>query len=110
MDIKTGEPTERMLDEYDFIFMNGSVLPLTLDLNLGDTIDFTPEVITVTLVAKPSVTDPKGEVGDNTTTIYRKHLLFYEHRRRNQMSISTEQRIEYEKTIKALSGKGASIH
>jgi hypothetical protein len=29
MDIKTGEPEIKMLDEYDFCLTNGNILPIT---------------------------------------------------------------------------------
>lgn len=95
-------PDERVLDEYDFIFINGNVLPITLDMNGGDSIVFSPTEVLITIKAKPSPTDPKGEIGDNTITICRQHLMFWEYRQRKQMSITPEQRIELQNTIKRL--------
>jgi hypothetical protein len=82
-----------------------------LDLSAGDTIAFADDMILIKLVSKPSITDPKGEVGNNNIFLYKPHVVFYEHRQVKKMSISAEQRIEYEKTIKAITKKGVeAIH
>ena len=94
-----------VVDDYDFTFLNGMVLPVTVNEKLGDTVQFFgPDgVIVIHLAAKPSLNDPAIFLPVEDITIYRQHLVTHQHRVREVTDLAPEQQYAWAKTLKDLS-------
>lgn len=100
MDIQIYSPqTNKLVEDYDFTMTSGLMLPVTLDLNAGDTIDFGLDVILVYIASKPSITDPDKMLPAENMTIFVKHLVSVQHRTREVPDLTPEQAFEWKKTL-----------
>lgn len=93
----------RIINEYDFTFHNGISLPLSLDLSLGDTIEFSEGKTKVTLTSKPSLVDPTKILPAEEITIFQSSLMFIQHRVREIVPPTPEQSVEWMKTLQEMS-------
>jgi hypothetical protein len=85
--------TPKFIDEFDIIFQNGHILPLTIDKEAGDTIDF-PEgakVAHIHQAPRPSPTDPDIMRPAEDMDIYISHILYIVHRTREVLPPTPEQ-------------------
>jgi hypothetical protein len=105
MIISSSEPTPRMVDEYDNIFVNGMAWPLTIDQEAGDSIDFQPERINVRIAGRPSPSDPSVKGPDEEQTLYTSNIIIVNHRKRVFTPAPFEQRVELQELIKQKASK-----
>src|SRR5262245_31333786 len=89
----------RLVDEYDIVFTNGMLLPVTVDKDLGDTIEFDELSVTITRAARPSQFDPDQIVPSEDVTIFQQHILTITHRQRTIMPVLPEQQEQLRKTF-----------
>ena len=89
----------KVLDDYDFLFSSGVMMPVTIDSVAGDTITYYQDVIRVDLSAKPSQNDPSKILPAEDVTIYTKHLLSIQHKQRVVTQLSHDEQYEWQKTF-----------
>lgn len=94
---------KRTLEDYDFLFVGGIPISVTLDLKAGDMIAFSDTLILVTLVAKPSWVDPTVTTTAEKLTIYKGQLLSFKRSTREVVDQTPEQLAERTQLIKTLS-------
>lgn len=95
---------KRTVDDYDFCLTGGMVMPVTIDEAIGDTVSFTPDGVVIHLAIKPSYNDPTKTLPAEDITIFTKHLLFVQHRRREITQLTPEQQHEWLKTLQEAGG------
>jgi len=88
---------KRYVECYDFLFTTGMVLPITLDLKAGDSIEFKDKEILISFVVKPSITDPDVMLPAEEQTIFKKHLACIQHRTQEFQEATPEQKQEWTK-------------
>lgn len=83
----------RIVDDYDLLFSNGMLMPLTIDKDAGDEIDTdtTPLVIKIKLASKASPTDPSQRSSQEVITVFVSHLISITHRTREVLPPTPEQ-------------------
>jgi hypothetical protein len=107
MIIQDPTPRTKKVDDYDFLFDSGFLLPLTVDPSLGDTIEFSDVGVKINLVGKPSTTDPDQFTPPEDHTIFTRHLCAVTHRVREAPVVTKEQKTEWVRTIQEIS---KSVH
>lgn len=90
---------KRLVDEYDFMFVSGMMMPVTVDVEAGDRAVFSDDRILIRLTAKPSLNDPEKKFPAENITIFTKHLLSLQHREREIVDLTPEQKFEWKDTI-----------
>ena len=95
-------PAVKLLDDYDFVFTSGMMMPVTINVAVGDRISFNAETVVVYLTPKPSSTDPDRMLSSEDITIFTKHLASVQHRVREVLDLTPEQQLEWKKTIAEL--------
>ena len=103
MEINSPDP-RKIVDDYDFVFTSGMLMPLTIDVSVGDTIVFGDSQVMVRLVAKPSMNDPDKLLSAEDIVIYTTHLASVQHREREMIKLTVDAQAEWVKAIKELSG------
>ena len=101
MEIKEPE-IKKTLVELDFVFSSGHIMPITLDASKGDTYDESDEVITIDLTSKPSANDPSMTLPAEQVTIYKKHLISIQKRKKEVLELTAKQKFEWSKTFKEM--------
>ena len=101
MEIQVPEVT-KILNDYDIIFSSGMVLPITVDLALGDSVTVTENIMSFHITSKPSSNDPSVMLPAEETTIFLRHVISIQHRRREVVELTKEQRSEWHKTWQEL--------
>lgn len=104
MDIIVPE-VKRVVDDYDFLFTSGFMMPVTIDREAGDKVDFNKDGITIYLSAKPAQSDPRRLLPAEDITIFSQHLLSVQHRRREVTMLTPDEKREWHKTFNELSGE-----
>lgn len=99
MIINTPDPSPKILDCYDFTFVGGFIIPVTLDLAAGDTIDVGEQVILVNILERPSLSDPDKRLPPEDIVIQRTNLLAYQHRLQEVYERTPEQEFEFQETL-----------
>lgn len=96
---------KKVLDDYDFTFTGGMVMPITVDIEAGDTINFgrSDGTITIRLAQKPMLSDPEKLLPAEDISIYKQHLVAFQHRVRIVTNLTPEQQHEWMKTLKEMS-------
>ena len=106
--LTTPDPPIKVIDDYEFTFMGGVGLPISVDKAAGDTIEFEGTLaVKIHLVPKPSLSDPKVFTPGADMTIFVQHILTIEHRYREVKALTTAQQQDMQDTIKAI---GGSVH
>lgn len=101
--IVTAPDVKRFVDDYDFTFIGGIMMPVTVNVEAGDTIEFGTD-IQIHLTAKPSPNNPKTLLPVEDITIHQQHLLATQKRTREVIEMTPEQQHEWAKTLKQLGG------
>ncbi len=101
---------KRVLDDYDLVYANGMVLPLTIDLLGGDTIEIGEKTIQVNLVAKPSQNDPTKTLPAEDITIFTDKVASIQHRSREVVEQTLEEKTAWHRTFQELSGGSTAIN
>jgi len=94
---------EKVYDCYDFTFVGGVVIPVTLDLSAGDTIDFGTDRVAIVVQERPSLNDPEKLLPAEDLILERRNMLGYTHRVQKVAEVSAEEKAEWDRTIQTLS-------
>ena len=110
MILKSPDPTSRVVEDYEFSFNGGQVLPITIDRELGDTVSFdqAPLAIVIKLVAKPSKVDPDRTLPPEEITIFHTHLIAIQKRPREVTDLTVEQREQWKAYMKTFAQSSPS--
>lgn len=101
MIVNTPEATH-VVDDYDFIFHSGMVLPVTVSEKSGDSIEFFDTAIVIRIASTPSMNDPSVSLPARDITVYKTHLASYEHRTREVTALAPEQQHAWAQTLKEI--------
>lgn len=95
----------RIVDEYEFWFENGNSITVSIDKELGDSIDFSthPMAVVISLSAKPGKTDPSQMMDAQDLTVFIGHVLSIQHTTKTFTPPTLAQQDEWKKTILELS-------
>lgn len=101
------DPIKKLIEEYDFSFTNGMMLPITIDREAGDEVDLSthPHAIIVNIVEKPSRIIPDQTVPAEQITIFTAHLLSIQKRIKEVEELTFEQKEQFRLTVQELSTK-----
>lgn len=102
----------KIVHDYDIIFEAGMAMPLTIDLTVGDTIEFDlpNSLIRAHLVAKPSQTDTAKLLPAEDVTIFVAKVATIQHRERRVVEQSPDERAEWKKLYDELTTKGSTLN
>ena len=78
MIIRHPDPPPRKIVEYEFQFTNGGSLGLSLDFDLGDTIDFFDDKVEIHVSGTPLLEDPTKHLPDRDIVLYRQHIISHQ--------------------------------
>ncbi len=92
---------KKVYDDYDFTMIGGLVMPVTLDIKAGDTIEWGDSEIKVVIAGRPSALDPEKMTAGEELTIYRQHLCSTHHRVRELVGLNPEQQAAWDKDFKS---------
>lgn len=95
---------KRTVDDYDVLFESGMVMPITVEPDAGDQIQFGDNIIRVHLAAKPSRNNPEKSLPAEDITLFVRHILSIQHRVREVVEQTPEERNEWQKAFDQLSG------
>jgi hypothetical protein len=96
------DPETRDVNDYDFTFVGGILLPVTIDEKAGDSIEVDPLYTKIHLSSKPSPGNPMAILPAEDLTIYNSQLLSVQHRVRQVTLLTEEQKFEWNKVLKTL--------
>jgi hypothetical protein len=102
MEIQTTE-VKKFLDDYDFVFESGMILPLTIDQSVGDKMHIDNDLVLIYLTAKPTASDPTVVLPAEDITIFKKHLVYVQHKQREVTSLTADQQNAWNRTVQELS-------
>lgn len=98
-------PVEKhTVEDYDIVFSSGMMMPITVDITAGDTIAFNDNFCLVHLVPKPSKADPEKLLSAEDVTVFMKHVVSIQHRKREVAQLTTQEKAEWQKMFKEMSG------
>ncbi len=100
MIIGSSNSDPKLVDDYDFVFLSGMPLPITIDKSIGDSIDFEPDKVIVHIAERVNPTDSTARLPKETLTIYLKNVALVQHRERSVYPQSPEQREEYKELLR----------
>lgn len=106
MIIREPEPKVKKVDDLDITFTNGLMLPLTIDKEAGDKVDWDTHENAIVVHIAPHVTsDGEGKTMPEDFTIFRPHIAFIQHRVREVTELSPAQKREtWKQTLQELGG------
>lgn len=90
--------TRDVLD-YDFSFSNGMRLPITVDLELGDTVEDKDGKLVICLTSKPSSVNPDVMMPAETITIFLDKVSAIVFRQRKQLVTSPDEALGMKRLI-----------
>ena len=100
MIINKPDPVTKPVEDYDFVFTNGTPFSITLDINAGDQADFSePGLVIFRLTPKITI-DGEGFYPAEDVTVFSTHILTMHHRVREVQEITAAQREEWAKILK----------
>ena len=94
---------KRVVTDYDFICLSGLVLPVSVEPALGDTIEFSPDEITIYLAPRPN-SDGKTLTPAENLILYKRNIISYQFRTKEVEALTPEQKAEWNKTIQEAGG------
>jgi hypothetical protein len=95
---------KHVVDDYEVVLTTGMVFPLTIDRAAGDTIQLEDTRIVVKLAAKPSLNDPAKVLPEEDVTVFMSHVVAIQHRLREVVELTPEQKHQWTKVVQELSG------
>lgn len=101
-------PIVKVVHDYDITFDSGQFLPITVDTEAGDTIDFGDHAVIIKLVQKPSLNDPDKLLPAEEITIFSKHITVVQHRTRKLTQLNPSQQAEWRKAFQEMTGEGTN--
>lgn len=99
----------KKLTYYDVTFVSGLGMPLTIDEEVGDTINLTDHSITIYLAPRPKLEDPLDLTPAQNIILYMKHIAGIQYYTKEVPQLTPDQQYEYSQTIKELT-VGSTIH
>lgn len=91
---------EKEVIDYDFSFIGGSRLPLTVDIEAGDTFEVVPDGYNITITPKPNFINPEQAGTDQETYhIVKQNLCALLIRKRKQRILTTEELFDLRKFL-----------
>lgn len=100
--IKDPDPKIRKVDDLDFTFIDGFLMSLTIDKELGDSMEYpTPDTIVIHLSEKLS-TDGLSTLPAEDVTVYVKNIITIRHRTREITDRTLAQELEFQKTLQEM--------
>lgn len=94
--IITSPRKSKIQTEYDFLFSNGMLVPVTL--KEGDEITFEPDLVRIKMISRPSLTNPEILHPEEEVLIFKTHILTISHREREVEEIVQAEWAEMLKT------------
>lgn len=94
--------SKRTVVDYDFTFLGGSVLQLTIDASEGDTISFDSGTIRVYIAPADNLMNPETKTPAERHTILQSHLIHYKEKERELTNLTPEEKYELSKTLLSL--------
>lgn len=96
--------TPHILTDYDVISTTGVTLPITIDEDAGDHVDWSTSPLSVTfhLSERTSPTDPDAHFAAEDITVFLGHVLSITKRRRTVMPLTPDQKDEWSKVMHQL--------
>jgi hypothetical protein len=101
MDITSPE-VKKTYEDYDILFSSGFLMPLVVDPSNGDTIDLEADPIRIFIAPKPTQSDPKKFTQREDIIVFRSHILSIQHRTREAIEPSPEEKHQLAKAFKDL--------
>lgn len=94
-----------MIDEFDFLFTNGLSMPVTIDRDNGDMVDFdsSPAIIHIKLSAKRSISSSDVMLPAEDIMVYTSHIISISHRSREVLPLTPDQAESFKTTLLKLS-------
>ena len=102
--IVTTPDTKKIVEDYDILLTSGMLMPITINLDAGDTIVFSDQVIKIHLVSKPSMNDPTKMLSAQEITIFTAHVISIQHMTREVIGLTPAEQFEWNKTMHETSG------
>ena len=97
-------PDDRhVVDDYDFVFNSGLVIPVTINAEAGDSITFNESVVKIYVASQPSMNDAQKMLPSRDITLFTRHLAAAEHRIREVIALNPEQKHQWLETLKSAS-------
>jgi hypothetical protein len=93
---------ERDIVDYDFMFVGGAKLAITLDPEAGDTVNEYDTHYELHTVARPNPTNPEDSIDAETVKVFKNQLAVLATCWRKQRMPSEEEKREMEKFIHEL--------
>lgn len=82
---------EHPVIDYDFAFVGGGRLPVTVAESKGDYLVDNGNTFVVTLAEKPNILDPDKNIPGEVITVFKQHLTAFIERRRMQREMTKEE-------------------
>jgi len=92
----------KIYKDYDFMFSQGIMIPISIEPEAGDSIEFFEDTIKVYLAKRVSPTDSTVIMPAEEKTFFKTHLIAIEHRTREVEPLTPEAQAEWMKTLKDL--------
>jgi hypothetical protein len=73
---------KHIVDDYEFLFESGFMLPVSIDKDQGDTVEFEDKAILIYKAPRPSQSDPTRFLSAEDITIFPTHIVAINHRTR----------------------------
>jgi hypothetical protein len=102
MRLESPDPPKHTVEDYDFVFSSGQLMPITVDREAGDEVSFdqSPLAIIIKLAAKPSLANPDVMLPAEEVTIFQNHLISIQKRTRLVQSLTHEQKEQWRDVFK----------
>ena len=94
---------EREVTYYDFMFMTGNKLTITVDEEAGDQVEHHDHKYWFSIAAKPNTLDPEASVDAEEMHVHTRNLAFVAIRKRKHRLPSQEEMFDMRKTLQGLS-------
>lgn len=101
MRIENPLPEPYEVEDLNFTFANGVIVPITIAKDLGDSIDWdtNPMAVRFFIAPKPSILNPELELPPGELTIMLKHVIMIEKRKRLVQPPSKEETDLFQRTL-----------
>lgn len=107
MPIEISEPiVKHLVHDYDIVSRSGMVMPITIDVEAGDSIKYNDLTILIHLASKPSQTDPDRTLPAEDITIFTNQVFSIQSREREITLQTSEQKEAWKNLIHEL---GATV-
>jgi hypothetical protein len=92
-------PDTRIVTKYDFILAGGIPFSITIDDDLGDTVEWDDMSITFHKVSRPSPFDPEQNYPGEETTLFLNHVIAITKIRHEVKQATPEQRDQFKSLL-----------